>query len=228
MKLETLERELRLYQYLDVVGQPDYALWSAGGRVVGQLTSPTYVPHPRWWKRVWNSELTHLRPTELAITPDNRAGNCWPMHGSHGSLGVKLVEDIAPRSITVEHLSRHLAYRNDTAPKQISVWGLQPIRGRRHTGNLYVTKGLYLSIEHGLPHLHPEYYYRDFVLLGNLTYDILADTPIQTLELIREVEELDLFMDTLLFVFENNWGNGDYTCIYRVRVHGKSLGKSFT
>lgn len=223
LKLQELERELRLLRYLDDVGQPDYALWSAGGRIVSELTSPTYTTS--WWMRPWKSQLPDQRPPELAITPDIQAGCCWPMQGDHGSLGIRLAEELVPRAITIDHLALQLAFRNNTAPKEVSVWGIQPQGQHRDTGALRVQKGLHLSFEYGLLDLHPDYYHRDFVSLGNFTYDIHTVHPIQTFNLVEEAEKLDLIMEILLFIFESNWGNDHYTCIYRVRVHGNSRGE---
>lgn len=147
------------------------------------------------------------------------------MRGDHGSLGIQLAEEIVPRAITIDHIAMQLSFRNDAAPRTVSIWGLQPRRNRRDTGTRHVLTGLHLSYESGLPDLHPNYYYREFVLLGNFTYEITAANPIQSFDLVREGEESDLIMETLLFVFEDNWGSTDYTCIYRVRVHDTFLGE---
>ncbi|KAI0684238.1 UNC-like C-terminal-domain-containing protein, partial [Cerioporus squamosus] len=197
VRLQALERDIQLFRHLDVVGEPDYALWSAGGRIVRQLTSETYIPDLAWWMRPWNSQIIVPRPPEVALAPDIQAGSCWPMRKNHGSLGVRLAEEIVPHAITIDHLAMQLSFRNDTAPRGIEIWGLQA-RGRaQKTGTL-----------------------PDFVLLGHLTYDIHAPLPVQTFNLSREVTELHLGMETLLFILEDNWGNDAYTCIYRVRVHG--------
>ncbi|KAI0715480.1 UNC-like C-terminal-domain-containing protein, partial [Cerioporus squamosus] len=175
-------------------GEPDYALWSAGGRIVPQLTSKTYVPPSRWWTGAWDGQSVDPRPPELAITPDIHAGCCWPMRGNHGSLGIRLADEIVPRAVTVDHLAVQLQIRNDTAPRDVSIWGVQA-KGRTQsdTGTLPVM---------------------------NITFDIHARLPTQTFNLSKEAADLHLTVETLLFMVENNWGNDAYTCIYRVRAHG--------
>ncbi|KAI0703517.1 hypothetical protein C8T65DRAFT_578748 [Cerioporus squamosus] len=220
-KLQSLEREFQLIVYLDSVGEPDFALWSAGARIVRELTSPTYTLDVPLWARLWSTPAMP-RPPELALTPGLQAGCCWPMKGQRGSLGVKLAQEIVPRAVTIDHVPGQLAYRNDTAPRLIDVWGILPRSRRQSTGGLQVLKGLKLTYEHGLPDLHPDFYFNNFVLLGHMTYNIHGKIPMQTFNLFSDADALKLFVDTLLFVFKENWGNEAYTCIYRVRVHGDS------
>ncbi|KAI0694241.1 UNC-like C-terminal-domain-containing protein, partial [Cerioporus squamosus] len=110
----------------DSVGEPDFALWSAGASVVRELTSRTYTLDVPLWARLWRTPEISPRPPELALTPELQAGCCWPMKGQRGSLGIKLAQEIIPRAITIDHVPRQLAYRNDTAPRLIDVWGPLP------------------------------------------------------------------------------------------------------
>ncbi|KAI0715605.1 UNC-like C-terminal-domain-containing protein [Cerioporus squamosus] len=112
--------------YLDFVGEPDFALWSAGARIVQELTSRTYTPDAPFWTKLWRPPVTLAQPPELALTPGLQPGCCWPMKGQHGSLGIKLAQEIVPRAITIDHLPGQLSYRNDTAPRLIDVWGALP------------------------------------------------------------------------------------------------------
>nr|XP_020633311.1 SUN domain-containing protein 3-like isoform X1 [Pogona vitticeps] len=54
-------------------------------------------------------------------------------------------------------------------------------------------------------------------LLGTFMYDIEKE-PIQTFQL--KNEEAKQFL-CIKFKVQNNWGNVEFTCIYRLRVHGK-------
>ncbi|KAK2525022.1 hypothetical protein Q9233_009069 [Columba guinea] len=53
-------------------------------------------------------------------------------------------------------------------------------------------------------------------LLGTFMYNV-AKEPIQTFPL----KALPRAFSYVKFLVKSNWGNPKYTCIYRVRVHGK-------
>ncbi|XP_039399030.1 SUN domain-containing protein 3-like isoform X1 [Mauremys reevesii] len=59
-------------------------------------------------------------------------------------------------------------------------------------------------------------------LLGTFMYDSGKET-IQTFQL---KSELSKFFVYIKFNVLSNWGNPEYTCVYRVRVHGKMTDKS--
>ncbi len=216
-RLEQLEQEFELRLYLDGIGEPDYALWSAGARVVPSLTSRTYTRHLQMWEMSWaRPTLAHQLP-ELALMPEVYPGHCWPMEGSRGTLGVKLARAITPRMITVDHLAKAVSFQHSTAPRDIEIWGIAP-KDCRIDGKVPFSTGLELSYKNKL-NLHFKHYRSRFIRLGNMTYDVNAPRPTQTFNLWEESEPLSCTFESVLFVFENNWGSSEFTCIYRVRVH---------
>ncbi len=54
------------------------------------------------------------------------------------------------------------------------------------------------------------------VLLGQGTFALPVDRPTQTFKLFSSYQEFSY----VKFSFLNNHNNPDYTCIYRLRVHG--------
>lgn len=54
-------------------------------------------------------------------------------------------------------------------------------------------------------------------VLGNFTYDT-SDNPVQTFTLINPIEKPFPYVELKVL---SNYGNPEYTCIYRFRVHGK-------
>ena len=58
----------------------------------------------------------------------------------------------------------------------------------------------------------------DFVQLGNVEYDIHYKA-VQTFRLENSAE----YFQKVRFNVESNWGNPNYTCIYRIRIHGQQL-----
>ncbi|XP_065593834.1 sperm-associated antigen 4 protein-like [Cyrtonyx montezumae] len=55
------------------------------------------------------------------------------------------------------------------------------------------------------------------VLLGSFTFDVKKE-PIQTFVLKKNPPRA---FRHIKFLVKSNWGNPEYTCIYRVMVHGK-------
>ncbi|KAI1783270.1 hypothetical protein LXA43DRAFT_903886 [Ganoderma leucocontextum] len=217
-KVEALEREMHMRLYLDTVGKPDFALWTAGARIIHPLTSQTYKPHVPFFRAPWaRQSIVELRPPELVIRPENQPGQCWTMRGSDGSLGIRLAKEIEPRAVSIDHIPKPLTFDPRTAPKDIQVWGiLSGKNSRMNHDRLHISTGLDLSYETRLP-FHPEYYFTDFIWLGNVTYDVHSTHSTQTFNLSESMG--DMKTDRILFLFQNNWGNDQYTCVYRIRVH---------
>lgn len=77
-----VSRALEKY-HADYTGKPDYALYSAGGRVDASKTSPTFSR-----SNIALAAMHILRnfagqhPASTAITPGNMPGQCWPMEGT--------------------------------------------------------------------------------------------------------------------------------------------------
>ena len=182
-------------QYLDGSGKYDYALGSAGGRVLRKLTSPPYTPPS---SRVPTSVYHALgrdagvgRP-EDAISQRNSFGDCFPFAGSHGLLTLKLAAKIKPTSFSLEHIHSSLCNpvhntNCSSAPKHFRVFGRTDIDDDLGT------------------------------LLGNFQYDANAQKP--TLQTFQAIELTKLF-DLISLEVLSNHGHPDYTCIYRFRVHG--------
>ncbi|KAI8374631.1 UNC-like C-terminal-domain-containing protein [Radiomyces spectabilis] len=198
-----VERALERY-HQDVLGSADYALANRGARVIPAWTSATYVAYPRHlWKR-WLARLTGVgaftpvSPT-MALTSDTGVGQCWPMQGHNGTLGIALSEPIAIQGVTIEHPSRDILVNMTTAPKDIEVWG---VKGR-----------------HFRSKLRPWEEESDgrAIKLAVVRYDIRKPQAIQTFDI--ALNRYVIFDAVLLRVL-SNWGDSDYTCLYRVRVHG--------
>lgn len=193
---DMVERTVRLYE-ADAVGMIDYAASATGGTVVDKLSSPTYSQPGQLfstdWFHWWGYK-TEIGPRQLAITPGHKKpGDCWPLQGTGGHLSVKLAEAIVPTSVTIDHIPREISKMPSTAPQHFRVMG-------RATQD---------PDEEPLQ-LHSE----DF-----FTYDIGALRPVQTFALDGgEGKGMEMAVVTLEVL--NNWGNLEYTCLYRFRVHG--------
>lgn len=197
MDLESLVQAAIQKLSRDVLAQPDFALATRGSRVIPSMTSKTYVPGTdTWMQRLLHSAFS-LGPPSLsplvALMPDTNVGNCWPMQGMNGSLGILLSEAAYIHGITIDHVGKELLTDRSTAPKDIVIYGLS-------------------DYEHGL---FSDTYEK--VFLGQVTYNITSDMNIQTFPL---HSHRAMRFKAVEVQVKSNWGNPEYTCLYRVRVHG--------
>ena len=109
----------------DTLARPDYALFTAGARVIPSITSDTLVLRQpgavgRW---VLGKKPVEGRSPATALHPDNSVGSCWPFAGNNGQLGVVLNRRVKISEVTIEHAAKEVALDTSTAPKEIEVVG---------------------------------------------------------------------------------------------------------
>ncbi|GJJ08262.1 hypothetical protein Clacol_002472 [Clathrus columnatus] len=224
--------------YKDGIAKPDYALYSAGGRVIPQLTSNTYEIKPRSWTKYVISTVTGRgsvmgRPPVTALHPDINVGNCWPFEGSSGQLGVLLARNVYVSEVTIEHVPRDIAYDIRSAPRQMELWGL--VEGvdniakvreyQRHVAERREEVVRRAAVE-GIPpppddDAYPPSLPRSphYLRLAKFTYDVQASNHLQTFPVPKEIQDLGADFGIVVLIVKNNWGE-DFTCLYRMRVHG--------
>lgn len=109
----------------DTVGKPDYALASAGAKIVRTRTSPTYRK-PKFSMFPLNYLLSDYgNPPNVILHPDNTVGNCWAFPGTTGHVAIKLSHPIIPESFSLDHIDPSIAFQFESCPKVFGVWGLQ-------------------------------------------------------------------------------------------------------
>ena len=223
----------------DTLGKPDFALYSAGGRVIPKLTTNTYEVKPNTWARymigaVTGSGYTMGRPPVTAIHHDINVGNCWPFAGTQGQIGVLLARNVFISEFTIDHAPRDVAYDIRSAPRQMEVWGLvqgmdnmakvqeyqQAMQERREEAIRRAEEQGMLppSEENPYPPSLPRSPH--YVRLAQFSYDIHSDEHIQTFSVPQEIQDIGADFGIVVLLIKNNWGEEDFTCLYRLRVHG--------
>ncbi|RKP23996.1 UNC-like C-terminal-domain-containing protein [Syncephalis pseudoplumigaleata] len=202
----TVRRELDRYQ-ADGLAVPDYALLTAGARVVPRLTSDTYTPglgadagrirRVAWWLL---SQLKPpvAKPASVALLPWRHPGDCWPMAGRSGRITVHLAKAIIPEAITLEHVDRRIALDATSSPKHLVVyaWLWDDKQGAW-------TKPL-IRFNYQLNGPAAQTF--------SLSPDVVGSFPVRLIQL----RILD------------NYGQPDFTCLYRFRVHGRTISSKTT
>ncbi|KAJ1642857.1 hypothetical protein J3B02_003131 [Coemansia erecta] len=109
----------------DRLAKTDFALFSAGARIVPKLTSPTYEQPVRGLtRRLWHAfGFISSMPPSTILDPSTHIGECWPMQGSSGQIAVHLPSAVDVTEFALEHVSRSMAIDWRSAPRSIEVWG---------------------------------------------------------------------------------------------------------
>ncbi|CAH7687089.1 UNC-like C-terminal-domain-containing protein [Phakopsora pachyrhizi] len=191
----------------DRLSKRDFALYSGGGRVIPHLTSPTYEVRPKTTAHRLIAFLTGTesvikgRSPVTALSPESDIGMCWPFEGSMGQIGIQLSRRIFVQEVSIEHVSKHLAFELDSAPREVEIWSTD--------GSERLGSGTYDPFS------------------DQRIQTIKVERPPGRTKESEEVEEREgdseakpEFRSGVVVKFLSNHGNQFYSCIYRVRVHG--------
>lgn len=192
----------------------NYFSHTYGASVHPDFTSPTYA-QPRRGIWDWVNQNLHdfqgrgYPSPSRALTPWEEPSDCWCAAASDdmgkAQIGVLMPRAMRPTSITIEHMPSTGTLDIGAAPKEFEVW--VRTRGGASASQSYNSHlGCGEAPQHGL------------VCIGKAAYDIHASNHIQNFDL----EDLDGavgFVNFAVVRITNNWGQ-DWTCIYRIRMHG--------
>ncbi|TIA90035.1 hypothetical protein E3P99_01741 [Wallemia hederae] len=219
---DIVESSLQRYS-ADTIGKTDYALFTAGARVLPSRTSPTYSITPASFTRrmlgkvLGSGTRAYGRPPVTALHPDINVGMCWSFHGSAGEIGVKLARPSVPISgYTIDHASPLLIQDRSSAPQTVELWGLSDDQAQTEKiGEINEEVIEQVSGEHSVNQVAPA---SNAALLAVDTYD-LTKHHIQTFDVRSVVREMDFRADSVVLRINDNHGNKHHTCLYRLRVH---------
>ncbi|KAI4140559.1 MAG: hypothetical protein L6R39_005746 [Caloplaca ligustica] len=152
---------------------------------------------------------------------DDDSGPAWCAPNGEGKLqlGIRVQVPVTPTELVVEHLPRTAELDRDRAPapKEIELWmeiiddSVRQSIGR-HMGAYGVLGRYELSSPSTMTAHH--------VPIGRWTYDYNSDNYIQLMPINIDIKNA---RSTHFVVRVNsNWADSDYTCLYRLRLHGIS------
>jgi len=199
---------------------------------------PHYVYHTLGWRTLTSSPAS---PEQIMFANTN-PGSCWPMAGRHGQVTIRLPYPVEVDAITIDHVSSLLIPPDgsrDSAPKTIRIMGYPPCEANECNGMGFdMSDGIELkSVEYDLDGKTIQ----TFSLLETQQEEE-KDTPSMEDEEIggscsaetascsappidlnsNEAPTAEVVSGITLEILDN-WGNEDFTCLYRVRVHGEAI-----
>ncbi|KAI9836630.1 MAG: hypothetical protein M1819_001264 [Sarea resinae] len=188
-----------------------------GAVVVPYLTSPTKWKPSSLLQRS-TSELFGLKrpnPPVAALQSWEETGDCWCTPNERAQLAILLPQKIYPSEITIEHIPAAATLDIESAPKDMELWvEIKDDEARETVGR---TQDQLL----GVPEMPKAALDDNFVRVGLWQYDIHALDHVQTFTIDVNLENLGVPIEQVVVRAKNNWGGKDYTCLYRVRLHGK-------
>ncbi|KAJ7785617.1 hypothetical protein B0H14DRAFT_2630377 [Mycena olivaceomarginata] len=192
---------------------PDFALRSTGASVIPSLTSPTYTLHPStlpgkilgYFTGIW---VLDGRSPVTALDHDIHDDHCWPFGGLYGQLGIVLGSLLQSASGQVH-------------PKIWKFWAM--VEGQDNVAKLEAWRA---EMSHGAheperPKMLPQL--PEFIRIAALQYDMYSPNHIQTFPVDTEIRNLGIDFGVVVLIVKTNWGIGEYTCLYRIRVHGQRM-----
>uniref|UniRef100_A0A0D9UZE8 SUN domain-containing protein n=1 Tax=Leersia perrieri TaxID=77586 RepID=A0A0D9UZE8_9ORYZ len=197
-QVRALAREITMREIekhgADGIGRADYAVASAGGKVVGHSEAYDAGKRGSIISAILGGD--NASPQKMLQPSFGEPGQCFPLQGSSGFVEIKLRNGIIPDAITLEHVSKDVAYDMSTAPKDCRVSGwYEETHNEAYSGHVASAKRTALT----------EFMY-DLDKKNVQTFDITAP-DVGIVNMVR----LD---------FTSNHGSSALTCIYRIRVHG--------
>lgn len=198
-----------------------------GAIIDPEYTSPQYVfPSMNVWfpKRTMRWLIGNSIPVpnspDTALMKWEEHGDCWCSPSNAGGFGPSLAvimgSSIYPDQIVVEHIMSTASLEPGAAPRDMEIlaWIPDPELFRAVS-----ERSDKIFSDDTVEPLRAD----GFVRIATFTYDLESQENIQGFPTQLDMKDLGAHTNKIIVRSKNNWSDGrvDYTCLYRVRVHGE-------
>ena len=173
----------------------------------------------RWMRNVIQNPVPVPKGPDEALKKWEEHGDCWcsPAKNANGfgpSLSVIMASNIYPEEVVIEHIPSSAAIEPGSAPKELELLAYAPEYDyqdaiREASDKLFPEEA---NSRTRLPY--------DYVRIATFTYDINGPNNVQAFPVQLDTKFFKAHTNKLIVRAKSNWGGIDYTCLYRVRVHG--------
>jgi len=174
-----------------------------------------------------------IAPPEAVLQKNTLPGSCWPMAGSSGQITFKLANPVVVESVSIDHVSWNITPEGShvSAPKRLKIIGYPSCdESESNCGAV----GFDLSDPINIADVEYNFEGPTVQTFESEYAKAMASVPTPSFET-EETEPGSCSMQTAcsrpprigvaaveVKVLEN-WGNPDFTCFYRIRVHGDTM-----
>ncbi|VDC04989.1 unnamed protein product [Peniophora sp. CBMAI 1063] len=209
----------------------DFALFTTGAVTIPSLTSPDRNLPPNntladrakslvWWpSRSGAGDPIHSKPwptgSDMAIHYDVEPGYCWPFNGTRGHLAVQLPVPVLFEEVAIHHTRQH--WDISPAPRHIQLWALITGPEALEKASDWATVG----DQTPPPELPAVFDQSRYLRIAEFEYDLSSSLATQVFSVDPTFKALEIPLDVVILYILDNWGNEEYTCIYRFQAHGR-------
>lgn len=190
-----------------------------GAIVDPYLTSPTQLKQMTLAQSLFTRpKWKSARPPIAALQRWEEAGDAWcaaPSDKGKAQIAVLLPHAIYPKKVTVEHVPKEGTPDPKSAPKNMELWvEIRDAEERERVGELAPKCDEHSSLP------------TSYVCIGQFEYNIQGVNHVQTFPLAVDTELARVPINKAVVRVTENWGR-DWTCLYRLRLHGEMVKSPF-
>ena len=212
--------------------QVNFCSIGLGAIVDPHLTTPTTPKNPTAAQRVYlyAAGLRHNTSPMNALMPWDGVGDCWctdPKTKETPQLAILLGKPVVPEEVVIEHIPKGATLEPGAAPQDMELWVEYDLDSDEANSSSYLLRKTILDTLHEAYPGEPELAYSDdpilgdnFFRVGKWQYDPNEEYHVQIFSLDAVIDIPAARVEKVIFRATSNWG-ADYTCLYRVRLHGR-------
>ncbi|SOV23697.1 conserved Plasmodium protein, unknown function [Plasmodium sp. DRC-Itaito] len=246
--LEIIQKKVdELYnEFILDYNEIDWALESLGAKIVYKMTSSPLNRNDFIEKFL--NQIASFLPSEeiygmikpmgkdpaIVLKPTNFPGDCFSFKGNNGKITIHLPATIDITSITIQHVHENISNNSNATPKYFSVYGMVdlnwPEQFEENDINYddFKNSSLYSCLHSTYGNVQPNEILQRW-LKDNKQPNLIhiGDFYFDRKKRITTYPTKSCFpMKRIIFEFTENYG-ASYTCVYRLKVHGKRCIRKF-